>query len=500
MKRLQRALSRHFQEEGEFSPFTYTVGMESSFQEAFASGQDYPLKQPVDDETFAQFARSLTLIHESVHAAQFFTTAFGLRTLRYTLILLKRLREGNAWQLPLLQTLFDETGNIAPSSPQERVLNGSVVFLDVMDQMRLHEQHDPHDGDQGGIRLYFLPWSPHFFLDAGTAELDHRLQLAKQLEAGGFLVRRLPVLAFLQPPTDYRIVLNAAALMETYATLTELNHIQNAFGVTAEEALELLPQAMRYHAVLRYALESGLCDVRGLIPTMLVCIDAALMYDPFVLFDVPWAIADPQGRSDRYVGETFLAVCDAVRKIGQAQTADYDGVANFYRAVCVEAGLPSPDWMAQKTYDVAATLAARATGKDVLLGRVITAHRDALKFRLDRGPVFPFILPTTAPLFDVIETVLPVISFYNLHTRQADPFDPHKIDAVSVHTILTQAIMSPQIECPLKMGEPFFCSSATLEQQRLCVWTVDQKPVSECLVDILERLFGFKPGAHEAAE
>jgi hypothetical protein len=50
------------------------------------------------------------------------------------------------------------------------------------------------------------------------------------------------------------------------------------------------------------------------------------------------------------------------------------------------------------------------------------------------------------------------------------------------------------------MGEPFFCSGATLPQQRLCVWTVDQKPVSECLVDILERLFGFKPGAHEAAE
>src|ERR1051325_3839762 len=109
MKRLQRALSRHFQEEGEFSPFTYTVGLESSVQEAFASARDYPLKQPVDDATFAQFARSLTLIHESVHAAQFFTTAFGLRTLRYTLILLKRLREGNAWQLPLLQTLFDET-------------------------------------------------------------------------------------------------------------------------------------------------------------------------------------------------------------------------------------------------------------------------------------------------------------------------------------------------------------------------------------------------------
>ena len=301
---LGRSLKEHFFEEGQFSPFAYSIGLECSVQESAEATQAYPIPEPVSDETLAQFLRSLTFFHEAIHLCQYISTSFGLRTLRFTNILLSRLSKGKRWKLPIAQSLLDRLEELSPE--EGNCYEACLLFLDAMYQVQLdHSARPTEPGDiETGITVEFLPWSPHLF-QVEQENPEAREKYVEALRGAGIHLRKLPRLRAVHSKGAYQIVLNAAALVEGYAIIGELNHIHNALNLFPDEAIALLPPGNEYHVLLTYLLQDGLCSWDVLMPTLAICIDAALMYDPFVLFNVPWDVADAQGRYDQYPGETF---------------------------------------------------------------------------------------------------------------------------------------------------------------------------------------------------
>jgi hypothetical protein len=492
---LSRQLARHFQANGAFGPFTYTIGLEASVAEAEEAMQVYPLTQPISDETLAKFIKSLTFFHEATHLNQFLSSAYGLRTLRYTLICLRNLGRCESWQLPIIHNLSERIEHLSPG--EFRAYENALIFLDGIDQLRLHQYAiSPEYMPPGqAVAVDVLPWSPHFF-QLGDQSYESRAEHARYLASIGAHVRKLPRLFINSSPQAYLIVLNVAALAESFAVLVEMNHINNALGITTQGAFELLPPGNEYHALTTYMLRSGLCTIENVFPALAVCIDAALMYDPFILYNVPWDVADKDGHYDQYPGETFLMLCEALKKTSPINKTAPEEWARFYRELCANAGLPDPNWMAQKTYEVAHGLLAKApAGQEMLLGRALKAHTDALRYRCEKGAdVLPYYMTTTACANEMLVLALPAVSFYNLHTGQPDGFDPRKIDGVTMHSILCQAFTEPAIRCPLKQGNPFFCESALKPANELCVWQYqDGTRVGECWLDILERQYRLTP-------
>jgi hypothetical protein len=490
---LQRLLKSHFFEQGRFNPFTYTVGLESSLDQSEAAVQNYPIQLPLTEDVLKQFIRSLTFFHEANHFCQYVSTGYGLRALRNTLICLRNLERETQWHLPIFQNLADQFRTGSLSEAQQRTFEGILNFLDVADQLRLHQGAGLLQGaGNASVAVGYLPWSPHFFFMVADTEGSNSEEVAEQLRGVDANVRRLPFLLFHSGPSSYQIVLNVATLLECAAVLCEINHVSNALRVSHEETMQFLPPANEYHAVMAFALRNGYCTPRTMVLTLGVCIDAALMFDPFVLYNVPWDTPDAEGRRDQYPGETFLQVLEASRSVDPIVRADEAEISRFYRAVCKEAGLPPPDWMAQKSLEVADRLAVQKTGPDVLLANALEGHRNALQYRCERPDSFPLNLPTTEGIYEVLGRAKGALSFYNLRTRQPDHFNPRKIDAITIHSILVQAFSERRIQCPLKMGHPFFCNSAQHDSNTLCVWHIGGER-RECLVDILERQLGLVP-------
>jgi hypothetical protein len=401
------------------------------------------------------------------------------------------------WRLPILGTLLHRIRDLSPD--EDRALAGCLVFLDAIDQLRIHHYAFTREGasveetvadEVISISVEYKPWSPHFHLTGSNRQ--KRKELEHYLQRKGVHVRRLPHFKFFKGKNHYyQVVLNAATLMESYAISCELNHIVNALRIPLNEALSFLPPGNEYHSISSYLISTGLCTAQNLMPTLAVCIDVALMYDPFVLYNVPWDSSDQEGRHDQYPGETFLAVCDALKTTAPLIGNSREEADIFYKALCKNAGLPDPNWMAEKSYKIAASFLSKGSREDRILAKAVKAHCNALKYRCKIGATsFPLALVTTEHLYKVLELARPVVSFYNVRTRQREHFDPRKVDCLSIHSILLQAISEPVIECPLKRGRPFFCDSAELPSDKLCVWK-HAHGTSECFVDILERLCGF---------
>lgn len=495
MKRAQAAaaLAEHFQEAGSFSPFCYAIGLESPVAELQDSMQNYPLAQPVEEAELRAFIRSLTYFHEAKHVCQFASTAYGLRTLRYSLGLLAALAKQPGWQLPIVQVLHKrmlEEGTLA--RPEQRAYEACLLFLDGMDQLRLHHHQLPLSGAHDPLlHVDMMPWSPHYFALPDQSD-EAREAYAAHLRSIGAHVRDLPRLDLAGAGRFERVVINVAILMECAAVLTEVNHIRNALHWQMEDCLRLVPQGREYFVLIDYALHTKVCTHRTLVFTLLILIDAALMYDPNVLYNVPWDIPDAQGRTDRYPGQTFIELCAAARRLTPIRSIDRAEVERFYGELCDAAGLPAPDWMAETARDTAQRLLGRVP-EGALMGRALRAHHDALAYRCEYGATdWPVSLPTTEVLYQTIGRILPALSFYNQKTGQPDRFDPANADTLTVHTILLQAAVLPRIDCPLKQGRPFSCHSAGRPPQSLCVWEHGGRS-DECQLDLLERQFKLQP-------
>jgi hypothetical protein len=464
--------------------------LEAPLQETLAAFQDYPLPQPVSEEAIGKFNKELTFVHEAAHLAQYVTSSFGLRTLRRTLICNRYLYEGGPWQLPVINSmserLLDHVDEL--SDHELRAYHRFFAFLEAADQLKIHINTSDARSDQRSIELSLEPWSAHFFALAPN-DLQRRRELVPSLHEWGVRVHQLPHLTFTDATGTQDVVVNAATLMETFALLVELNHIYNALGTTIDP-FELVPAGKKYLAALEFALESGACSEPNMLLTVAVCIDLALMYDPFVLFDSPSTELPPDDRPpDQLPGETFISACEAAAEIEPIRSYEQADVTRFYRALCEKMNLPSPEWMSERAARRASeVLAASADVETVWLKKALRVHAEVLQYRLKRPASLPCDLLTSDPLFDVIDICMPGVSYFDLTSREPEHFDPRNIDLLTVHNLIWQAFSQERIDCPLKQGDPFYCESALSGPNTLCVWS----ETSECLVDLFEQGYNLR--------
>ena len=454
--------------EGRFNPFTYSIGLDLPYQESLAAGLAYPLQQPLSDETVARFNASVTFLHEAAHLAQYVSCSFGLRSLRRTLIALRYLAERPGWDLPVVGSLVERLGKL--SDYEQRALHRFLAFLEAFDQLQLHVETRDEPGDDE-LLLTWWPWSAHFFLlapdDPGAWP-----GLAADLHKRGVLIHRLPHIATRRSGRLENAVVNAALLMENFACLVEFNQVINATGTHADSAAELfdlVPSGHGYTAASEYALAVGACNLSTLLPAVAVCVDVALMYDPFVLHDAP-SIEQPtrNQHADRLPGHTFIEACEAAATIRPVEgIAD---VARFYADLCETMGIPPPEWMAARAGEVAERLLSELEDpKATWLGGAIELHARGLSERLKRPATFCFDLLTSDGIFDVIDRCLDHASFFNLRSRQPQLFQTQDVDLMTLHRLVFQSLTQERIDCPLKQGDPFYCDSALAGANTLCV-------------------------------
>lgn len=498
---LPTLLSRRFRKEsGSFSPFTYSIGMDASLQESLDALQEYPLPQPLSDETLDSFSRALTFLHESAHLTQYVSCAFGLRSLRHTLICNRYLVEGDNWHLPIGAKLL-ELGPGSWTEHQAKAFGRLLTMLNTADQLRLHyEAMNIGSGAEDGIHVIWEPWSPLFFTDGTPTDWEERERFMKELEGVGVQGQKIPNLIFNSGGQADVIVLNAAALMEGFALVLELNQIINAGILSSlDDIQDLMSVGHEYLATLWYGLGRGSFNVAGMIPTLAICVDVALMYDPFVLFNVSTLDAAREGeKSDQYPGETFIEACDAAANIRPIKSGEASEISRFYAELCEEMGLPSPQWMAERSFEVASSLVASVPGalEDIWLGKALRMHTEALKYRCERPFTLAFELLSHNGLSELIRRCAPYISFYRLKTHQPEHFNPGNIDLVTLYNLIVQALTDSRMDCPLKTGEPFYCPSALSDPNTLCVFVNPQsgERIGECLLDLAEKYWGVLRG------
>jgi hypothetical protein len=494
MNRFAGMLAGHLAKAGLFSPFTYSIGLEESIEDSLHSLEEYPLQDPDDEATLASFGRSLAFVHEATHLTQFLSSAAGLRTMRFTLICLYYLSRRKGWRLPILEDFYRRRETLDDFETQ--AFDRFVSFFDVADQLRIHACRLPSQEalERGvGVRLASEPWSPHFFLLPPEAAAGERLAYADHLRKAGALVKQLPHVQIQRGGVIEDVVLNTAALMESFAVIAEVNHLSNAFGnINLEEVSRVVPGGAEYWAAILLGIEAGCCTAENLMPVA-ICIDLSLMYDAFILFNAP-VLERPKddGVPDRYPGEIFIEAVRTAAKIGAMQ-ADCDA-GRFYKELCERMKIPSPRRMAEKAYEVAGSLLSRVPGgARAFLGEAIRAHHGALKCRLADPESYPIRLLRRDGLGEILLPMRSFVSFYDLQNRKPFRFDCRQVDVVSLHNLLLQMLSSQRIDCPLKNGNPFYCEASVLPANQLCKWIGDSW-TSECQVDILEKQLGIISG------
>jgi hypothetical protein len=236
-----------------------------------------------------------------------------------------------------------------------------------------------------------------------------------------------------------------------------------------------------------------------MIPTLAICVDVALMYDPFVLFNASILdIPKPGEKSEQYPGETFIQACEAARNIRPIQNNDHDEIGRFYVELCEEMELPSPQWMAERSFEVASSLLAsvQQSIENIWFGKALKIHVEALKIRRERPLTLAFELLSQDAVLEMLSACGPYVSFYRLNTHQSERFNPRNVDLVTLFDLIEQAVTESKIECPLKRGEPFYCPASLSNRDTLCVFIDPQngQPMGECLVDLAERNWGIVNG------
>jgi hypothetical protein len=472
-RELPPRLRRHFAEtSGHCSPFTYSIGLSSPLAEHASDGRSYPLALPLLPEVEEELARQLTLEHESVHLAQYVSTSFGLRTLRRTNIALRYLAELTPIKLPVLQTIWHEV-TTSGSEPHAKALARMLVFLDSADQMRLHRydippellSDDPEREGQDTLEISWEPWTPLFFTDA-TTDLLSRRKLAPTLSVQ---IMHQPHLILQSGRRGQRVVINAAALMESFAIVVECNLLKNALGDEGPAAVvEYLDniesdEGTGYIACATYAVSAGACSGPYVIDMFAILVDVALMYDPFVLFNAPsFDLPTEDQHSDQLPGETFVRACRVARDLPPVTSNDPDDLSRFYRSLCRGMGIPSPEWMAETAAESAAELLARSGGaaSNILLSQAFFMHDAALRVRAQRPTTLPIEFLQGSGIVDVLSAGFPYISFYNLKSGAAEELREKNTKLVSIHGMVWLALTESELHCPLAIGEPFFCPSA----------------------------------------
>jgi hypothetical protein len=485
-------LARHFAAgRGQFSPFSYAIGLDGSLANALAGTDYYPIPPPWSAETIAAFTSGLTALHEIGHLAQYASSTFGLRSLRMAQIAMRYLHGLAPLALPVGEAILQKS---SPSDEDNLAMERLLTFTAVADQMRLFEFDDagiallgPSTTDTEVSFLRFEPWTPLLLVD-GARDAAGRAQLLDAFRQRSLLIHELPHLHFTWRGQPKRLVLNAAALMEAFAFLIEFHQATSALGVTAE-ALDALPTASTYGGVIHYAISQHVCDHTDFVPTIAILIDVALMYDPFVLHNAsPLERPADGGIRDQLPGETFVRAVQAARYVARIKSDDRQEVTRYYNDLCVRMRIPSPKTMVTLARERIDEILSRVpSGRRAFMQGAWDMHRSALMLREADPEWFSIGLLSRDGLIDVLNSA-PYVTFYDTETKQPEGFDPTVIDVASIHSLIQQCLVSHELHCPLKQGQPFFCPNAELDEGSLCRFVLpDGTTVGECHVDLFER-------------
>jgi hypothetical protein len=506
-------LTRNFEKgRGSFHPFTYSIGLPGTLQEAIGNAPAYPLPQPVSDEMMAQLVTTLTFAHEALRLAQYTSCSFGLRTLRRSLIALHYL-EKRHWEQPIGTKLLQKVTDGTADDLDRRMLIRILSFLEAAQQLRLSVESlsEPPLMEGDALCVDFEPWTAYFHLRVADAEhpnvfetREGRHKWAAELDRIGVQIHQLPVLYHGRADGCVALTFNAAALMEGYALMYELNSLHNALGRQVHEMLEsVVPSGTEYLASAEYALRSGACNLSNFVLTVEILTDVALMYDPFILFNSPSVEKPSAGQvPDQLPGVTFLHACEAAKRLRPITEYDPDDLRRYYRELCRELGFPSPKEMAQKAHEVVSSLQRQIpSGSDtsVWLAGAIEMHAAALEVRLQDPELFPVHLATGEGIFDVLTRCGSHVSIYHIDELEPTSTFPEanrtkswceNMDLLMLHSLLVDCFVADRIDCPLKKGDPFWCQSATGAAGDLCAFQIDGRTIGECLVDVFERRYG----------
>lgn len=474
---------------GRFSPFSYSIGLEtSSVEAALALIQEYPLRNPESSKQRNEFLQSLAFFHETAHLAQYVSTSYGLRSLRLTNISLNYIFKKNDWKLPVLENFLNSEVNRSEFEVQAG--DRFCAFTDAADQMRIYYTTVSNSNKKDEL-LEWKPWSPHF-VPLFKSGMDP-YELAKIIENVGGYVRRIPIITLNNEESaskQNKIIINVAALMEAYAILVEINHIYNAYNMKINfiEAMDFIPTSTEYFQIILYSLFDKSARIEDVLLTLTACIDIALMYDPFTLYNSKILDKPEIGEiPDLYPGETFISACNAAKKIEPIRK--YTQAPEFYEGLCKEMGLPTPSWISGKALEVASNQMKQFQSGDrnkLLLSKAMTLHYEGLKLRNLNPSRFPFELATTDILMKFLEISKSCVTFYNLNTFE--PISPYedRTDVLQIHNLLNQFLLDKKIECPLKKGHPFFCPSYDKHEDTLCAWRDFESVKHECRADIFD--------------
>lgn len=506
---------------GEFHPFTYSIGLDGNLIESLHCVKDYPLKDPQNDIEVGEFVKSLTLFHEGFHFQQHLTTSFGLSLLRVMNICLRYLTEKPGWKLPIIPILNRKAIIDQDIDPYEA--EALVRYMTYADQIFQYSIAKTISKSTELISPSITYYPHHtYFLNKPIGMSDH--EYASIIKNSGGNVRNIPIFeASISQDEVLKMPITAATLMECSAFLCEVNHIGNAFGVVNKSAGTLKDwnrfDPSMYNRDINYLMPIHLAASRGIgvseVFRLQTLIDLSLMYNPFILYnssipDLPKAADIPEFL---YPGEIFVKALDHVEKIPTITEGTEDNVADFYNALCEEMNLPSPQWMADKAFDVVDKLLEQVSKEHTLLYKAFKAHQKALKERKEYGPKWPFWMVNSNMLINSLQNNMEILTFYDINTREPTIFNPENIDIVSTHNLIVYSLLgnflndlqfdllsldpntlqNEHLACPLKNGDPFFCSSSSDPWNKLCVYKKDGKNVSECMVDIFEKVWKLSP-------
>lgn len=505
---------------GEFHPFTYCIGLEGTLAHALGCIKKYPLDDKSNSKEVDEFRQLLTLIHELFHLVQYAGTAFGLTSLRLLNIAFRYLTERPGWELPIIPKLYLKMLEGRTDKYENTALERFLAYVDVTRQLTITQiPYTPKI--EKGLLLELEPCSPHLILLPEGTDIESYI---KNVKSVGGNVHSLPWLCFADSRIRTKVSLTAATLMEAAAFLCEQNHIGNALYEvdpvighisayaynSTDFPFQWLPMDMNYVAPIVYAFKKGVGNSGDYVLTLQILIDLALMYDPFVLYDSP-IIELPKSRdvpSYLYPGETFVKACEAAGKLPPLKSARPEEIENYYNRLCKEMSLPSPSWMAERSFEVIDKFISGVPSESGFLYKAFKLHFDMLKIRKSNPGNFPIHVTKMSTLVDSLQMAIDSISTFNINSGLAEVFDPANIEIVSTHNLVYSALLGhfvptssrfdrnvkgKQLECPLKNGIPFYCHSRNGQSERLCKWNIPNKAEKECLVDVYERLWRLSP-------
>ncbi|WBO86851.1 hypothetical protein [Hymenobacter yonginensis] len=462
---------------GVFHPFSYAIGLDGEFDEFEDALQRYPIAQPYTHESIEMLGKSMSFIHEYAHLMQYLSTSFGLRCIRSTIITLNRLSKSKRTSIPVINNNFaSETSNYED-------LSRYLFYLECIDQLSIHKK-TTHSITHNELPILWLElWNP--FHNTVISE-DNINRISLYLN-NNITSKYLPHLLYYEKGRVVDVIVTAAILMEAFAVLAEANNIGNAFNQEVDLLfiLGIVPEEAEYTSLIAYAAKIGMLKFNSIIPLM-ICIDIALMYDPFILFNINTLVNNnTDGIADEYPGMIFFNACNEAL---DCSFESFNDVKQFYSNICDKMKIPPPEQMAFMAHERAENI-YKTTSDETLMGYAFRMHVALLKARRDDPYHFFSKIIRSDSIWDLLDLIYKDATFYSIADKKPLGEFFFKLDTLTAHAIIKQLLLNKRLDCPLKYGIPLRCPNAGQKWSTVCSWKHNNKEY-DCFVLVVENILG----------